>query len=422
MNRRSFLTGAASASGLLILKPKTAFSYQANSAVRLALLGCGRRGTSVATSFAKNTDAHIVALADIFPDKLTAAKTHFDEVNTQLGKPVIDPKLMFRGHTAFQQVAACSDVDAVQISTPPWFHVEHLDGVVSAGKHAYCEKPIGIDVSQTQRALAIAGRVNGKVSVDVGFQIRSAPPFVEIVRRMHEGQIGTIAAISAHYNAPASTYPDRPGMAKDELRLRDWLWDRTLSGDILLEQNIHVIDVCNWIMGTHPVKAVARSSRKVIHHMGDTSDNYQVIFTYPGDVELSFSSTQFGNNGFFDVSETVFGSAGVAEAPYSGALRILGEKPWTWSSNAPAGTAPGKFAADGAFTDNLAQADQMKDRGFIESISSGKFHNQIAAGVETARSCMLGRQAAMQSRTVTWDEMLTHPEVYSLGMNVSQFN
>lgn len=423
MNRRTFIGNAAATSGLMILKSKTAFGYEANSAVRLALLGCGRRGTSVATSFAKNAGARIVALADIFPDQLKIAKTHFDEVNSQLGQSAIDPKLMFRGHTAFQQLAASSEVDAIQISTPPWFHVEHLDAIVSAGKHAYCEKPVGVDVAQTLRALAIADRVKGKVSVDVGFQIRSAPPFVEIVRRIHEGQIGKIAAISAHYNAPAATYPDRSGMPRDERRLRDWLWDKTLSGDILLEQNIHVIDVCNWIMGTHPIKAVAKSSRNVIHNFGNTSDNYQVIFTYPGDVELSFSSTQFGNNGFFDVAETIFGTTGVAEAPYSGPLRILGEKPWTWSDDAKTADAPaGKFAADGAFTDNLAQADPMKDRGFIESITSGKFHNQIAAGVESARSCMLGRQAAAQGREVTWDELLKTPESYSLDMNVAQFN
>ena len=423
MNRRQFLSGATSASGLLLLKPETAFGYQANSAVRLALLGCGRRGTSVATSFAKNTDARVVALADIFPDQMAKAKTHFDEINGALGKPGIDPRLMFRGHTAFQQMAASPDVDAVQISTPPWFHVEHLDAIVSAGKHAYCEKPVGVDVAQTTRALAIEERVNGKVSIDVGFQIRSAPPFVEIVKRIQGGQIGRIASMSAFYNAPASSYPVRTGMGADETRLRDWLWDRTLSGDILLEQNIHVIDVCNWIMGAHPVKAIGKSSRKVVRHAGDTSDNYEVIFTYPGDVELSFSSTQFGDNGFFDVAEQIFGSAGVAEAPYSGPLRIVGQTPWNWTGPQPAGNEPpAKFAADGAFTDNLAQADAMKDRGFIESITSNRYHNQIAAGVESARSCMLGRQAATSGKETAWADLLIHPEVFTLNLDVTQFN
>lgn len=422
MKRREFLGMATATAGLVLLKPETALGYGANTAVRWGLLGCGHRGTAVATSFAKNTSARLVALADIFPDKLTTAKEHFDEVNAGLGYPGIDPKLMFRGYTAAEQLAASPDVDAIQISTPPFFHVEHLDTVVSGGKHAYCEKPVGVDIAQTTRALEIAQRVNGKVSIDVGFQIRSAPPFVEIARRVHAGDIGTIAAISAHYNAPeAVSFPDRPGMSSDERRLRNWLWDRTLSGDILLEQNIHVIDLCNWVLGTHPISAVAKCSRKVVRNFGNTSDNYQVIFTYPGGVEVSFSSTQFGTNGFFDVAERIFGAAGVAEAPYSGPLRITGQNPWTWVDDAPAKSTPGKFAADGAFTDNLRLADTMKDRGFIESITSGKFHNQIADGVASARSCMLGRKAAESRREVTWDALLQDGEVYSLGMNINQF-
>jgi myo-inositol 2-dehydrogenase/D-chiro-inositol 1-dehydrogenase len=422
MNRRNFFGITAAASSLMILEPKSVFGYGANSAVRLGLLGCGNRGTEVATSFAKNTTARVVALADIFPDKLAQAKTHFDEVNAGLGNPAIDTKRMYRGHSAFQQIAASSDLDAIQISTPPFFHVEHLDAVVSAGKHAYCEKPIGVDIAQTIRVLGIAKRVDGKVSIDVGFQIRSAPPFVEIVRRIHAGDIGKIASIAAHYDAPeAVSYAVTPSMSADERRLRNWLWDRTLSGDILLEQNIHVIDVCNWIMGTSPTSAVGKCSRKVVQNLGNTSDNYQVIFTYPGGVELSFSSTQFGTNGFFDVTERIFGSTGIADAPYSGPMRITGQNPWMFADDAPAQGAPGKFAADGAFTDNLRLADTMKERSFIESIASGRFHNQIADGVASARSCMLGRKAAETGQQITLDRLLQDEDIYSLDMDISQF-
>jgi myo-inositol 2-dehydrogenase/D-chiro-inositol 1-dehydrogenase len=421
MNRRQFLGMSTAAAGFLIVKPKTAFGFEGNSAVRYALLGCGKRGTSVATSFAKNTPIRLVALADIFPDQLATAKAHFDEINASLGAPPIDQKMMYHGYTAYQQLAASPDVDAIQISTPPFFHVEHLDGVVSAGKHAYCEKPVGVDMAQTIKALEVAKRVDGKVSIDVGFQVRSAPPFAEVVRRIHAGEIGEIAAISAHYNAPAATYLDRPNISSDERRLREWLWDRTLSGDILLEQNIHVIDVCNWIMGAHPISAVGKCSRKVVHNPGNTSDNYEVIFTYPGGVEMTFSSTQFGTNGFFDVAERIFGSTGIADAPYSGPVQISGQNTWNWVDDDPANKAPGKFAADGAFTNNLRLADTMKDRGFIDSITSGKFHNQIADGVASARSCMLGRKAAETGHEVTWDALLQGREVYSLGMDITQF-
>lgn len=422
MDRRDFLAGSALASGLLFVKPSTAFGYPANSAVRMGLLGCGNRGSSVATSFAKNTSAHVVALADIFPDKLAAGKQYFDQLNASLGKPTIDPRLTFHGHRAFEELAACKDIDAIQISTPPWFHVQHLEAAVAGGKHAYCEKPVGVDVAQTRQALEISKRVQGKLSVDVGFQIRSAPPFVEIVRRIHSGALGKLASITAFYNAPASVYPDRPGMAADEVRLRDWLWDRVLSGDILLEQNIHVIDVCNWVLGQHPIKAVATGGRNVLTHAGNTWDNYQVDYTYPDNVHLSFSSTQFGDFGF-DVAERIYGADGLAEAPYSGPLRILGKNAWTWEdSSAPKSTEPAKFAANGAFTDNLAQADAEKDRGFIESITSGQHHNQIADGVQSALSCILGRRAAYTGREFTWDEMLKENETWELGMDVSRFS
>ena len=419
MNRRKFLQGASTACSLMIVKPSVAFSYAANSAVQYGLLGCGKRGTSVATSFATNTQARVVALGDIFPDQLAIGKQHFDQLNSKLGVPVVDPRLTFHGWEAYKAMAANPHIDAVQISTPPFFHVEHMDILSAGGKHVYCEKPVGVDIPQTRRALQIAKRIDGKVSASVGFQIRSAPPFAEIVQRIHAGQIGKIASIAGYYNAPPATYPDRGAMPHDEQRLRNWLWDKTLSGDILLEQNIHVIDVCNWVMGSHPLKATARASRKVIQNFGNINDNYEVIFEYPGEVELVFSSTQFNAPGYFDVKETFFGTDGMAEMPYKGALRIQGQKPWTWTGSEQESGA--KFAADGAFSDNLADADKMKDRSFIESITGNKFQNQIAAGVESARTCMMARKSAETGRTVTWQDIEADTEQHQLGIEIRKF-
>ena len=419
MNRRKFLQGASTACSLMIVKPSVAFSYAANSAVQYGLLGCGKRGTSVATSFATNTQARVVALGDIFPDQLAIGKQHFDQLNSKLGVPAVDPKFTFHGWEAYKAMAANPHIDAVQISTPPFFHVEHMDILSAGGKHVYCEKPVGVDIPQTRRALQIAKRIDGKVSASVGFQIRSAPPFAEIVQRIHAGQIGKIASIAGYYNAPPATYPDRGAMPHDEQRLRNWLWDKTLSGDILLEQNIHVIDVCNWVMGSHPLKATARASRKVIQNFGNINDNYEVIFEYPGEVELVFSSTQFNAPGYFDVKETFFGTEGIAEMPYKGALRIQGQKPWTWTGSEQESGA--KFAADGAFSDNLADADKMKDRSFIESITGNKFQNQIAAGVESARTCMMARKSAETGCTVSWQDIEADTEQYQLGIEIRKF-
>jgi predicted dehydrogenase len=347
----------------------------------------------------------------------------FDGIADSLGYAGIDRKQMFRGANAYRDLAASNGIDAIQISTPCFFHVEHLDAAVTAGKHAYCEKPVGVDVVQAKRALEIGKRAEGKVSLDVGFQIRSAPPFVELVRRIHDGAIGKIVAISAHYYAPASQYPERPpSMSHDELRLRNWNWDLAISGDSILEQDIHVVDICNWVTQAHPVQAYATGGRSVISHFGNTWDNYQVNYTYPNDVHVSLTTTQYGNLSYFDVSEQVFGSKGFSESPYSGPLRIVGENAWEWKSESPApqpGT--GTFAANGAFSDNLAQADPEKDKAFVESIVSGKFHNQAALGVESALSAILARMAARKGRPVTWDELLASNEQYTLDLDMAQF-
>ncbi|MGA8163220.1 MAG: gfo/Idh/MocA family oxidoreductase, partial [Acidobacteriaceae bacterium] len=177
------------------------------------------------------------------------------------------------------------------------------------------------------------------------------------------------------------------------------------------------------VLGSHPVQATATGGRSVITHPGDCWDNYQVIYTYPNDVHLSFSSTQWGNSGWFDVTEQFFGTTGMAEAPYSGPVRIVGEKAWNWGEGGSAapGAPAAQFAANGAFSDNLEFADRDKDRGFIESITSGKFHNQTADGVQSALSAMLGRMAGRTGKTVTWDDLMHHGERYSMNIDMAQF-
>jgi myo-inositol 2-dehydrogenase / D-chiro-inositol 1-dehydrogenase len=423
MNRRRFLyTGSQTITGMMLLKSNTAFGYQANSAVRLGLLGCGNRGTAVATSFSNNTSAQVVALADLFPDRLAAGHDHFNKVNADLGRSPIDGSLLFLGPHAYEQLAASPQIDLIQISTPPFFHVHHLETAVAAGKHVYCEKPVGVDIRQAQHALEIAKRVKLTQSVDVGFQCRSAPPIAAIAQRIKTGALGKIAAVCGNYNAPASKEVTHRGISHDEYRLRNWLWDRALSGDILVEQNIHIVDLCNWMVGGRPLKATATGGRNILTHFGDCWDNYQVDFTYPNGVHFSFSSTQFGIDSTFDAGLKLFGSDGSSAVPYSGAIAITGINAWEWKGSTA--TAPGSstFAANGSFLDNLEFADRDKERTFIDSITSGPAHNQIAEGVETALSCMLGRMAGYTQGEITWEELLAKGETYDLGMDLEQFS
>lgn len=415
IGRREFLEGAAGAAAFTILKPQRVHGMQANSAVRVGLLGCGGRGTTHVETILKNTDARVVALADLFQDRLDSAKQQVNALSAAKGHSGVDQT--FVGHKAYQQIVESNEVDAVVIATPPYFHVEHLAAAVAAVKHVYCEKPVAVDVAGAKRVLELGQQAEGRLSLDVGFQIRMAPPFIELVRRIHAGALGQIVCGAAHYYCPSLDLNYSSG-APAVLRLRNWVQDRLLSGDIIVEQNIHVIDICNWILNGHPLKAVGRGGRNGRNRPGDTCySHFDVVFEYPGDVHVSFSSTQFGK-GQFDANELFYGTRGSSQSPYAGPLGVWGEEQWLWAGSDK--TEAGKFSASGSFSDNLAQADPEKQKAFISSITTGKFHNQAAAGVESALTAMLGRQAAYQSRELTWDELLRSNEHWDAGIDLSK--
>jgi predicted dehydrogenase len=191
-----------------------------------------------------------------------------------------------------------------------------------------------------------------------------------------------------------------------------------LSGDIIVEQNIHVIDICNWVLQGHPVKAIGRGGRKGrTETPGDNWSHFNVVFTYPNDVQVSFSSCQFGKAGF-EASERFFGTRGDSQSPYSGAIQIEGEEAWTWNGSEKAKS--GEFSATGSFSDNLAQADSEKHSDFVQSIVTGKFHNQAAMGAESALSAMLGRTAAYRGTEVSWDELLGSNEIWDAGIDIEK--
>ncbi|MGO9011517.1 MAG: Gfo/Idh/MocA family protein [Bryobacteraceae bacterium] len=411
-NRRAFL-GAA---GLTVMGARLVRGSEANSAVRVGLLGCGGRGTADATSMMVNAGARVTALGDLFDDQLDRARRHFDELAERQGVAAIDAGQIFRGPRAFEQIAHSKEVDAVVIATPPYYHPQHLEAVVNAGKHVYCEKPVAVDVPGTRRVLEIGKKAEGRVSLEVGFQIRQAPPFVELVKRIHAGAIGEISFGAAYYYCPflEASHPDaRPA----EWRLRNWLYDRVLSGDIIVEQNIHAIDICNWVLQGHPVKAAGVGGRKGRPDPGDVYGHCAVSFWYPNDVPVSFASKQFGK-GAFDVNERFFGARGESQSPYSGPLGITGEEGWSWAGSEK--QQGGQFSTTGTFADNLAEADAEKHKSFIGSITSGALHNQAATGVESSLSAMLGRTAMYTGREVTWEELVRSKRTWDAKVDLEK--
>ena len=420
LDRRKFLGLAATGAGVMFMKPELAFGTAANSAVRVGLLGCGGRGTEDASNLIDTGGARVVALADLFQDQLDAAHAHFDKIQQEKGYAALDPSQLFLGPDAYQRIAASKEVDAIVIATPPYFHPHHLEAVVAAGKHVYVEKPVAVDVPGALKVVEIGKRAQGKLSLDVGFQIRDCPPFAELVNRIHGGALGTIVCGEAHYLTGYLDRPPRPDASPAERRLRNWVYDRALSGDIILEQNIHVIDICNWVLQAHPVKASASGGRKGRPEGdGDVYGNYHVLFHYPDDVDVTFTSTQFAK-GWWDVTERFFGTKGTSQSPYVGPLGIWGDEPWQWASAGSNPTEPQAFSGTGKFTSNLELADPKKKQAFVESITSGNFHNQADKGAESAISCMMAREAAYKRREISWDDVMKSKEVYDPKIDLNK--
>jgi myo-inositol 2-dehydrogenase/D-chiro-inositol 1-dehydrogenase len=420
VTRRKFIAVAAGTAGAMLINPSLVRGTAANSAVRVGLLGCGGRGTEDATNLVDTGGARVVALGDMFPDQLDIARKHFDDMQQGKGYAALDASQLFVGPDAYQRIAASKEVDAIVIATPPYYHPQHLEAAVAAKKHVYLEKPVAVDVPGALKVMEIGKRADGKLSFDVGFQIRDCPPFVELVNRIHNGALGTIVCGEAHYLTGYIDRPAWPNASPIERRLRNWVYDRTLSGDIIVEQNIHVIDICNWILKDHPVKASATGGRQGRPaNDGDVYGNYNVVFHYPNNVDVTFSSTQFAK-GWWDVTERFFGTKGTSQSPYTGPLGIWGDEPWQYPLSTKPGTEAQTFSVTGNFTSNLELADQEKKKAFVESITSGNFHNQAAKGSESALSCMMARAAAYTGREVSWDETLKSKDVWDPKIDLNK--
>jgi len=420
LDRRRFIGSTAAATALMFIKPELVRGTDANSAVRVGLLGCGGRGTVDATNLVDTGGARVVALADMFQDQLDTARANFDKLQQAKGFAAIDSSQLFVGPNAFHEIAASREVDAIVVATPPYFHPQHLEAVVAADKHVYLEKPVAVDVPGAKRVIEIGQRAEGRLSLDVGFQIRDCPPFVEMVRRIHAGAVGKIACGEAYYLTGYIDRPAWPTASPAERRLRNWIYDRALSGDIIVEQNIHVIDICNWVLQAHPLRASATGSRLGRPaNDGDCYGNYNAVFHYPDGVDVTFSSTQFAK-GWWDVSERFFGTQGTSLSPYRGPLGIWGDEPWQWEASAAKDATNQGFSVTGKFPSNLELADPEKKKAFVSSITTGHFHNQAAKGAESALSCMMARSAAYTGREVSWEELLKSKEVLDPKLDLNR--
>jgi predicted dehydrogenase len=385
--RREFLKASATAAaGLVLVEPRAVLGAPAQGAVRLGIIGCGGRGQYVARELVQ-AGAQVVALHDLFDDRLSETREKVDQLAAEKGQAKIDPKMLFKGAEAYHRLLA-APLDAVLIASPPFFHPEHFEAAVAAGKHVYLEKPVATDVYGARRVEKAGRDGAGKVNMAVGFQAHHAAPYQEMVRRIHAGAIGDLVCAQTYYYADDLKRKATPGMGPVEARIRDWVFDRALSGDILVEQNIHVLDIVNWVVRARPVSAYGAGGRKARLDV-DTWDHFTVNYTYPGNVHVSFNSTQF--KGSYDAkTQRFFGTKGYAEASFGkGGVRIVGDDPW-----------------DAGVDEGLKDSVPRKAAAFLESIRTKAFLNEVPSGVESTLTALLGRTAAYDGAERSWDEVV----------------
>ena len=391
LSRRHFMAGAGAAvASFAVIKPSLVRGTAANSQIHLGLVGCGGRGTWLAKLFKEHGGYNVVAVSDYFQDRA-------DRAGNELGVPQAN---RFTGLNGYLKVI--EKADAVALETAPYFRPEHAAAAVQAGKHAYLAKPVAVDVPGCLTIGESGAKATArKLAFLIDFQTRADPFYIEAMRRLHDekalGEIGFGEAIY-HATCPFGGMYDtwRSDPENAENRLRAWGLDKVLSGDIITEQNIHTLDVMNWIMGVPPVWAVGTGGRK-FRPVGTCYDTFSVLFQYPNNVGITFSSRQCEGHGTQPegIRNRMFGTQGVLETEYGGQVLIRGKNFYR------GGSSPGIYK-DGAVA-NI--------KTFYGSITTGKFDNPtVETSVRSNLITILGRMAAYENRLVTWDEMLKKNE------------
>jgi predicted dehydrogenase len=377
MTRKKPISRRGALGGILVLKSQTAFGTEANSAVSFGILGTGGRGRFVGGLMAKDPRARLAALCDLYPDQIDRAKS---EIAQAAGVPSVKD---------YRDLLERRDMDAVLIATPVFLHPEHFEAAVLAGKHVYCEKPAGVDVRGVLRVQKAGEQAAKDRTLFFGFQQRFSPEYLAAEKLIRGGHLGQITLMISYWIWGGSAFlPGAPPLPNPEdERIRKWGRYRATSGDILVEQDCHGIDVMNWFAQAHPVSAVGDGGRNW-RSTGDNSDHVSVSFRYPGKVKGWMLGTQLPPLGYRNVREEIFGSK---------ASLVMTRNSMEWIE-------AGKN--EGARTISKREITIDAVEAFLTSIRDQKSLNMTKDSCESTLTAILGRMAADQRREITWQEML----------------
>ncbi len=402
--RREFNKRVAAAGvGLAIPAP---FVFAAGSdTVRVAVVGCGERGTVDVVNCLKSAPGvELVAIADLFPDKVEAA---LEKLRQEVpGQVKIPPERILLGFDAYKMVLALDDVDLVLLLTPPGFRPEMVAAGVEAGKHLFVEKPGAVDPVGVRSLIEASGRAAQKgLSLVVGTQQRYAPQYLELVQRIRDGQIGQLTHLEALWIGDMELwhYQDRqPAWSDMEWQVRCWPLFTWLSGDHYVEQLVHNLDVVNWVADATPVVCQGIGGRQVRTgpQFGNIFDHFAVRYEYKNGLTMFAMATQ--QRGISTrVGNVIHGTRGTAHVD-RGSATITGERPWEWDGQGSSGDLE-MFAA------------------LIRGIREGKPINEGVRLAEATMTGVMGRMSAYTGRALKWDWAMNaskldlRPPQYEMG-------
>lgn len=387
ITRRSFLATTSAAA----VSAATHILAAGDREIKLALIGCGGRGTGAANqNLNVGKGLKLVAMADIARDRLDKSlqilkKQHPDQVDVSMAH-------QFIGFEAYREAIALADL--VLIASPQGFHPYHLAEAVRQGKHIFVEKPLAVDAPGVRLILAAAEQAKKKnLKIGVGLQRHHQPAYQETVRRLHEGAVGEITSMTSYWLGNARAGVERqPGESELQYQLRNWYYFTWLSGDFIVDQHIHNIDIINWIKRGHPVRAQGMGGRQVRNDRklhGQIFDHHFVEYEYADGSKL-FSQCRQGQPGTHQqVSEHVVGTKGRADLNVQSRLfRITGPNAWEQRL---------KQGEDG---------HQLEHFPLIDAIRNDRPYNELEAAAMSTMTAIMGRMATYSGRLIEWDEAL----------------
>lgn len=390
LSRRTFLTTTAAAGAASTLLNTGNFAHaQGSTKIKVGLIGCGGRGTGAAANcISSSPNVEIYAMGDAFKDRLDGSRNQLQQAIKE--KLTVTDDRCFVGLDAYKKVLG-SGVDMVILATPPGFRPIHFAAAVAAGKHVFMEKPVATDAPGVRAVLAAGEEAaKKKLSVVAGTQRRHQASYIETIKRIHDGAIGNVVAAQVYWNGGGvgnGTGP-RPATPDLEWQIRHWYFFTWLSGDHIVEQHIHNLDVANWVMRGHPESAMGVGGRtqRTADIYGQIFDHFAIDYVYPGDTHvMSMCRHWDGTPG--NVSEHIVGTKGKSN-PYN---EIFGPNAWQHP---------------GGGRDPYVQ----EHADLIESIRNNKPINEAKQVAESTLTAIMGRMAAYTGQIITWEQALNSQE------------